>query len=90
MARKKKPKRRLHRLLREPTVLDKPKDPTITQRDKRYRQGRKAAGFVPVRVFVPATEVQKVRDLAKKLRKQHARSKAAASDNGVTVPGRQE
>lgn len=46
----------------------KPNDPTITQRDRRYREGRKAAGFVPVRVFVPVADAHKIRDLAARLR----------------------
>lgn len=48
----------------------KPKDPTAAERDRRYREGRKLAGFKHVRVFVPGEDAgKKIRALALKLRK---------------------
>lgn len=47
---------------------EKAPDPHHRARVHRYRAGRKRAGFVQVQVFVAASDAQKVRDYARKLR----------------------
>lgn len=49
------------------------KDPTAVERDRRYRAARKRAGFKHVRVFVPGGHAEKIRKLARKLRRAAAK-----------------
>jgi hypothetical protein len=47
-----------------------PKDPTITERSRRYLKKRKRAGYMQVRVVVHREDAPEIRTLARQLRER--------------------